>query len=130
MSTSNKIRVMIVDDHGMVRLGLAAYLRNNPDMEVVGEARNGQEAIRMCEQTHPDVILMDLVMPELNGVAATRIINKKWPQVQVIAHALVQVAAKKLGRGTAVGHYKFSLLRESKETSTRKRLPTRIAVAK
>jgi NarL family two-component system response regulator LiaR len=85
MSTPKKIRVMIVDDHGMVRLELAAYLKNNPDMEVVGEARNGREAIGMCEQAHPDVILMDLVMPELNGVAATRIINTKWPQMKAIA---------------------------------------------
>ncbi len=85
MSAPKNIRVMIVDDHGMVRLGLVAYLRNNPDLEVVGEARDGQEAIQLCEQTLPDVILMDLVMPVLNGVAATRLINKKWPQVQIIA---------------------------------------------
>jgi len=85
MSGSNPIRVMIVDDHGMVRRGLVAYLKNEPDLELVGEAKDGQEALQMCEQIQPDVILMDLVMPELGGVAATRVIRKRWPQVQVIA---------------------------------------------
>jgi len=68
----------------MVRRGLAAYLRNEPDLELVGEARDGQEAVEVCEQVQPDVILMDLLMPELGGAAATRIIRKRWPEVQVI----------------------------------------------
>jgi NarL family two-component system response regulator LiaR len=76
---------MIVDDHGMVRRGLVAYLKNITDLELVGEARDGQEAVQMCEQLQPDVILMDLIMPEMSGAAATRIIHKQWPQVQVIA---------------------------------------------
>lgn len=85
MSTPNPIRVMIVDDHTMVRRGIATFLKGNPDMRVVGEAQNGREAIESCEQLQPDVILMDLTMPEMDGVAATRIIKQKWPQVQVIA---------------------------------------------
>ena len=85
MSTSSPIRVMIVDDHGMVRRGLVAYLKNITDLELVGEARDGQEAVQMCEQLQPDVILMDLIMPEMGGAAATRIIHKQWPRVQVIA---------------------------------------------
>jgi NarL family two-component system response regulator LiaR len=79
------IRVMIADDHGMVCRGLSAYLLNETDIELVGEARDGQEAVQMCGRVRPDVILMDLVMPELGGVAATRIIRKRWPQVQIIA---------------------------------------------
>jgi NarL family two-component system response regulator LiaR len=79
------IRVMIVDDHAMVRKGLTAFLKNEPGLELVGEARDGREAIECCEQLHPDVILMDLIMPELGGVAATRTIHQRWPQVQVIA---------------------------------------------
>ena len=79
------IRVMIADDHGMVCRGLSAYLLNETDIELVGEARDGQEAVQMCGQVGPDVILMDLVMPELGGVAATRIIRERWPQVQIIA---------------------------------------------
>lgn len=85
MNDSKPIQVMIVDDHGMVRRGLVAYLLSDPDLEVVAEARDGQEAIQLCEQFQPDVILMDLVMPELSGVAATRIIHNRWPEVQVIA---------------------------------------------
>jgi len=82
---SNPIRVMIVDDHGMVRRGLMAYLRNETDLELIGEARDGQEAVEMCVEARPDVILMDLVMPALGGAAATRIIRQRWHQVQVIA---------------------------------------------
>jgi len=85
MKAPNPIRVMIVDDHDMVRRGLTAFLKIKPDLELVGEACNGQEALRVCEQVQPDVILMDLVMPEVSGAAATRIIRERYPQVQVIA---------------------------------------------
>jgi NarL family two-component system response regulator LiaR len=85
MAETTPIRVMIVDDHGVVRRGLAAYLKNQDDLEVAGEARDGREALQVCEQVQPDVILMDLLMPELGGVAATRLIRKQWPRVQVIA---------------------------------------------
>ncbi len=85
MNDSTRIRVLLVDDHGMVRRGLAAYLRNESDLELVGEARDGQEAVDICSQTKPDVILMDLEMPILGGVAATRIIHKRWPNIQIIA---------------------------------------------
>ncbi len=84
-SRPNPIRVMIVDDHDMVRKGLATFLRVNADLELVGEARDGQEALRMCEQVRPDVILMDLVMPEMDGTTATRQIRDRWPEVQVVA---------------------------------------------
>ncbi len=83
--SSHHIHVLIVDDHSMVRKGLMAYLGNRPDICVVGEARDGREAIEYCEQLHPDVMLMDLVMPEMGGVAATRTIHQRWPRVQVIA---------------------------------------------
>lgn len=79
------IRVLIVDDHGMVRKGLQTYLKNKADIQVIGEGRDGQEAVDLCEKLSPDVILMDLVMPELGGVAATRLIHQRWPQVQIIA---------------------------------------------
>jgi NarL family two-component system response regulator LiaR len=84
-TNAGPIRVMIVDDHGVVRRGLAAYLRNEDDLALVGEARDGREAVQLCERARPDVILMDLVMPELGGAAATRLIRKQWPEVQVIA---------------------------------------------
>jgi NarL family two-component system response regulator LiaR len=76
---------MIVDDHAMVRTGLATFLEVSDGLDLVGQATNGQEAVELCEQFQPDVILMDLVMPEMDGVTATRIIRERWPQVQVIA---------------------------------------------
>ena len=85
MNTAQPIRVLLVDDHAMVRKGLVAFLKNMPELELVGEACDGREAIEFCEQRQPDVILMDLVMPELGGVAATRTIHQRWPRVQVIA---------------------------------------------
>lgn len=85
MSTPGSIRVMIVDDHDMVRRGLAAFLKVKADLELVGEASNGQEALYLCEQVQPDVILMDLVMPKVDGTAATRAIRERWPHVQIIA---------------------------------------------
>lgn len=85
MSASDPIRVMIVDDHDMVRRGLGVFLKTKPDLQLVGEARNGQEAVRVCGQVQPNVILMDLVMPEMGGVDATRLIREQWPNVQIIA---------------------------------------------
>jgi NarL family two-component system response regulator LiaR len=85
MSDQAPIRVMIVDDHGMVRKGLMAYLKNRADIIVVGEARDGREAVNLCEQLQPGVILMDLLMPEMDGVDATRSIHQQWPQIQIIA---------------------------------------------
>ena len=85
MIEKKTIRVLLADDHGMVRKGIIAYLKNQAGVEICGEARNGREAIALCEEHQVDVVLMDLVMPELNGVAATREIREKWPDIQVIA---------------------------------------------
>jgi NarL family two-component system response regulator LiaR len=93
-SGASVIRVMIVDDHDMVRKGLGAFLLVCPDLELVGEASNGEEAVHLCEQAQPDVILMDLVMPQMDGRAATRAIRERWPQVQIIA--LTSFQEKKL----------------------------------
>lgn len=85
MSKSELIRVLLVDDHAVVRSGLGAFLMAYEDLELVGEARNGDEAIRMCEDLNPDVVLMDLVMPGMNGAEATSIIREQHPETQVIA---------------------------------------------
>lgn len=85
MNTPTAIRVMVVDDHDMVRRGLAAFLKAKTDLEMVGEARNGREALQVCEAVQPDVVLMDLVMPEMTGAEATKAIRERWPGVQVIA---------------------------------------------
>lgn len=85
MTDVNRIRVMIVDDHAVVRSGLAAFLLAYDDLELVGEAASGAEAVRMCPKVAPDVVLMDLVMPEMDGATTTRAIRQVCPQVQVIA---------------------------------------------
>src|SRR5512135_764680 len=85
MNAIQPIRVLIVDDHAMVRKGLISFLKNKPELELVGEARDGREAIEYCEQLQPDVILMDLLMPEMGGVAAIHTIHQRWPKVQIIA---------------------------------------------
>lgn len=85
MSEQKPIRVMLVDDHAVVRSGLSAFLMVFDDLELVGEASNGKEAIRMCETVQPDVILMDLVMPEMDGAATTKALRERWPHLQVVA---------------------------------------------
>ena len=85
MAVEKPIRVLIVDDHAMVRKGLAAFLLVQVDLELAGEAGNGEEALRLCQQLQPEVVLMDLKMPKLDGVAATRAIKDRYPHIQVIA---------------------------------------------
>ena len=82
---SQPIRVMLVDDHTMVRRGLATILKVFDDMLLVGEAENGAEGVKLCGEILPDVVLMDMLMPEMDGATATRAICQKYPQVQVIA---------------------------------------------
>jgi NarL family two-component system response regulator LiaR len=76
---------MLVDDHAVVRSGLGAFLLAFDDLELVGEAASGERAIALCGQVQPDVVLMDLMMPGMDGVAATRAIRERFPQIQVIA---------------------------------------------
>lgn len=85
MKTPERIRVMLVDDHAVVRSGLAAFLMAHDDLELVGEAGGGEEALRVCAQVRPDVVLMDLVMPGMDGAATTHKIKEAHPHVQVIA---------------------------------------------
>jgi two-component system, NarL family, response regulator LiaR len=85
MSENNLIKVMLVDDHAVVRSGLGAFLMVFDDLELVGEAGSGKEAITLCERLQPNVILMDMMMPEMDGATATRTIRERWPQVQVVA---------------------------------------------
>ena len=82
---SQPIRVMLVDDHAMVRRGLATFLKAFDDLVLAGEAENGADAVQLCAEVLPDVILMDMVMPGMDGVSATRAIRQQFPMVQVIA---------------------------------------------
>jgi two-component system, NarL family, response regulator LiaR len=86
MTTSEQpIRVLIVDDHTMVRRGLTTFLKVFDDMELAGEAASGQAAVEQCARLQPDVVLMDMVMPEMDGATATRLIRKLSPKIQVLA---------------------------------------------
>ena len=108
------IRVLIVDDHAMVRRGLAAFLRAKPDLLLVGEAANGGEALTLCEQLRPDVALMDLMMPGMNGAETTRLIRSRWPEIRVIA--LTSFGEKELVReALAAGALSYLLKNVSAE---------------
>jgi len=76
---------MLVDDHAVVRRGLSTFFLTSDDLQLVGEATGGEEAVRLCESLQPDVVLMDLVMPGMDGVQATRAIHERWPHIRVIA---------------------------------------------
>lgn len=106
MNDGQPIRVLVVDDHPMVRKGLAAFLMAMDGFALVGEAKDGADALRQCEATKPDIVLMDMVMPELDGPAATGEIRRRWPATQVVAitsfkeEALVHLAL----RAGAIGY--------------------------
>ncbi|MBX3082768.1 MAG: response regulator transcription factor [Anaerolineae bacterium] len=85
MPETKTIRILIADDHEMVRHGLAGFLGAFPDFQLVGQASNGTQAVKLCGDTRPDVVLMDLIMPEMDGVTATNLIKEKYPEIQVIA---------------------------------------------
>ena len=85
MALSEAIRVMIVDDHTVVRGGLRFFLLTVDDIELVAEAASGEEALRLCDESKPDVVLMDLVMPGMDGIETTRILCERHPKTRVIA---------------------------------------------
>jgi NarL family two-component system response regulator LiaR len=84
-TSSPSIRVLLVDDHTMVRRGLATFLKIYDDLELAGEAASGQAAIQLCAQLQPDVVLMDMVMTDMDGATATRLIRKQSESIQVLA---------------------------------------------
>jgi len=79
------VRVLLVDDHSVVRQGLRMFLRLDPELEIVGEAVNGEEAVKLSRQLQPDVVLMDLLMPVMDGLTATTIIRQEMPDVEIVA---------------------------------------------
>lgn len=84
MTTVSKTRIVLADDHEVVRLGLMTLLNDQPDMEVVGEAGSGAEAVRAVERLHPDIVLMDIRMPGEGGIEATREITTRFPATRVV----------------------------------------------
>jgi NarL family two-component system response regulator LiaR len=100
------IRVLIADDHGVVREGLHMFLGRDPELVVVGEAADGEEAIYLARQLHPDVVLMDLLMPVMDGIAATSTIRNELPETEVIALTSVLESAAVVGavKAGAIGY--------------------------
>ena len=100
------IKVLLVDDHSVVRQGLRMFLSLDPDLEVVGEASNGKEAIHAAHQHKPDVILMDLLMPVMDGIAAIEILRSELPEIEVIALTSILEDEKVVGaiRAGAIGY--------------------------
>jgi DNA-binding NarL/FixJ family response regulator len=80
-----KIRILIVDDHGVVRQGLRMYLQLDPEMEIVGEAADGREGVELARELRPNVVLMDLLMPVMDGRTAIQVIRQELPEVEVVA---------------------------------------------
>lgn len=112
MSTSNKTRILLVDDHALLRHGLSAVLSLQKDFDVVGEASDGSEAVRLVGKTKPDIVIMDLAMPKTDGVEATRDIKAQHPDVKVmiltsfgmsadVSHALEAGASGAIVKDTA-----------------------------
>ncbi len=85
MTTPRMIRVLIVDDHAVVRGGLSFFLSTTDDIEVVGEAADGEQALRLCAQLQPNVVVMDMVMPQMDGLTAMQHIRQRYPAIRVIA---------------------------------------------
>lgn len=100
------IRILLVDDHSVVRQGLKMFLALDPELQVVGEATNGEEALRAAQTLQPDVVLMDLLMPVMDGIAATAAIRRTLPAVEVIALTSVLEDEKVIGavRAGAIGY--------------------------
>ena len=80
----NKITILLADDHAIVRRGIAALIESEPDMEIVAQAKDGEEAIALTEQTRPNVVVMDIAMPVMNGLEATKRIVNRFPETRVV----------------------------------------------
>jgi NarL family two-component system response regulator LiaR len=112
------IRVLIVDDHSVVREGLRMFLVRDPDLVVVGEAADGADALEQARQTRPDVVIMDLLMPVMDGIAATRVIRRELPETEVLALTSVLESASVVEaiRAGAIGY----LLKDTQASELRK----------
>ncbi len=119
------IRILIADDHRVVRQGLQLLLKVDPELDVAGEASDGAEAVRLASQLRPDVVLMDLVMPVMDGIAATAAIRREMPEVEVLALTSVLEDASVVGavRAGAIGY----LLKDTHAEELRRAIRTAAA---
>jgi two-component system, NarL family, response regulator NreC len=110
----NMLRILLADDHAMVRKGFRLILEAQPDMEIAGEAGNGREAVELAEKLHPDIVVMDVAMPELNGIEATRRLASSSPHTRVLALSMHKdsVYVREILRAGARGY----LLKDSIDT--------------
>jgi len=106
MTQQQPIRVLAVDDHTILRSGLKLLLLAFEDMELVGEARNGPEALRLCSQLHPDVVLMDMMMPDMDGAATTQAIKERYPDIQILVLSSFSddTSVQRVMRAGAIGY--------------------------
>ena len=121
MMSKTKIRIMIVDDHAVVRSGLGAFLMSVPDLELVGEAESGEQAIERARILKPEVILMDLKMPGMDGVTATRLIKEQHPAIQIIALTSFQddELVQNVLKAGAIGYLMKNISARELETAVR-----------
>ena len=112
-----RVRVLIADDHEIVRQGLRAFLELDPALDVVGDATNGRQAVRLAHRLRPDVVLMDLSMPELDGIAATQDIRRELPdtRVLVLTSVLEEASVRGAVRAGAIGY----LLKDTRASELR-----------
>ena len=103
---AERVRVLIVDDHAVVRRGLRMFLEDDPAIDIIGEAADGEEAVRLATESRPDVVLMDLLLPKLDGITATERIRQALPDTQVIALTSVLEDASVVGavKAGAIGY--------------------------
>src|SRR4051794_36830462 len=124
-ASTTPIRILIADDHEVVRQGLRVSLGVDPELEVIGEAEDGAEAVRLAHRLRPDVVLMDLLMPEMDGIAATEIIRRELPDTEVVALTSVLEDASVVGavRAGAIGY----LLKDTRSAELRRAIKSAAA---
>jgi DNA-binding NarL/FixJ family response regulator len=112
-TASTRIRIVSVDDHPLLRDGIASVIESQPDMEVIAEASNGLEAVELCLQTRPDITLMDIQMPVMNGIDATAAIRRSWPEARIVILTTYKgdVQARRALQADASGYLLKSMLR-------------------